>query len=163
MSVMAGHQKLTVTTWKQSSKLFLLKLLWGVAEELSVNHSMVIWHLKQIGKVKKLNKWVPYVQFSRSVVSYSLRPHEPQHIRPPFPSPTSRVYPNPCPLSRWCHPTISSSVVPSSPQSFPASGAFPMSWLFTSGGPSTEASTTASDLSMALGIDVLEAGSELVV
>ena len=67
-------------------------------------------------------------QFSRSVVSNSLRPHEPQHARPPCPSPTPGVHPNPCPLSQWCHPTISSSVIPfsSCPQSFPASGSFPM-------------------------------------
>jgi len=66
-------------------------------------------------------------------MSYSLRPHEPQHARPPCPSPTPRVYPNPCPSSRWCHPTISSSVVPfsSCPQSFPASGSFPMSHKIT--------------------------------
>ena len=66
------------------------------------------------------------VQFSHSVVSDSLRSHEPQHTRPPCPSPTPGVYPNPCPLSRWCHPTISSSVIPfsSCPQSFPASGSF---------------------------------------
>ena len=65
------------------------------------------------------------VQFSRSVVSDFLRPHEPQHARPPCPSPTSGIYPNPCPLSRWCHPTISSSVIPFSfLQSFPASGSF---------------------------------------
>ena len=65
-------------------------------------------------------------------MSDSLRPHELQHARPPCPSPTARVYPNPCPLSRWCHPTISSSVVPfsSRPQSFPASGPFQMSQLF---------------------------------
>ena len=78
------------------------------------------------------------VQFSRSVVSVSdsLRPHELQHARPPFPSPTPRVYSNSCPLSRWCHPTISSSIVPlsSCPQSFPASGSFSMSQFFTSGG-----------------------------
>ena len=69
------------------------------------------------------------VQFSRSVVSDSLWPHEPQHARPPCPSPTPGVYPNSCPLSRWCHPAISSSVVPfsSCPQSFPASESFPMS------------------------------------
>ena len=75
------------------------------------------------------------VQFSRSVVSDSLRPHESQYARPPFPSPTPRVYPNPCPLSRWCHPTISSSVIPFSSHlhSFPASGSFPMSQFFTSG------------------------------
>ena len=55
------------------------------------------------------------VQFICSVMTNSLRPHEPQHARPPCPSPTARVYPNPCPLSQWCHPTISSSVVPSPP------------------------------------------------
>ena len=68
------------------------------------------------------------VQFSHLVVSNSLWPHEPQHARPPCPSPTSRIYPNPCPLSRWCHPTVSSSVIPlsSCPQSFPASGSFQM-------------------------------------
>ena len=71
-------------------------------------------------------------------MSDSLWPHEPQHARPPCPSPTPRVHPNPCPLSRWCHPTKSSSVVPfsSCPQSFPASGSFPMSQLFPSGGQS---------------------------
>ena len=78
------------------------------------------------------------VQFNRSVMSYSLWPHEPQHARPPCPSPTSIVHPNSCPLSWWCHPTISSSVVPfsSCPQSFPASGSFPVIHLFTSGGQS---------------------------
>ena len=78
------------------------------------------------------------VQFSRSVVCNSLQPHEPQHSRPPCPSPTPRVYPNLCPLSWWCPPTISSSVIPfySCPQSFPASGSFQMSQLFTSGGQS---------------------------
>ena len=66
------------------------------------------------------------VQFSRSVVYDSLQPHELQHTRPPYPSPTPRVYPNSCPSSWWCHPAISSSVVPfsSCPQSFPASGSF---------------------------------------
>ena len=76
------------------------------------------------------------VHFSCSVVSDSLRPHEPQHARPPCPSPAPGVHLNPCPLSRWCHPTISSSVIPfsSSPQSFPASGSFQMCQLFASGG-----------------------------
>ena len=71
------------------------------------------------------------VQFSRSVVSDSLQPHERQHARPPCPSPTPRVYSNSCRLSRWCHPTISCSVIPfsSRPQSFPASGSFPVSQL----------------------------------
>ena len=78
------------------------------------------------------------VQFSHSVVSDSLLPHEPQHTRPPCPSRTPGVHPNPCPLSRWCHPAISSSVVPfsSCPQSFPASGSFQMSQLFASRGQS---------------------------
>ena len=90
------------------------------------------------------------VQFSRSVVSDSLRPHEPQHARPPCPSPTPGVYSNSCPLSQWCHPTISSSVVPFSPglQSFPASGSFQMSQLFTSGSQSIGASASASVLPM---------------
>ena len=79
------------------------------------------------------------VQFSHSVVSDSVRLHESQHARPPCPSPTPRVHSNSRPLSRWCHPAISSSVVPfsSSLQSFPALGSFPMSQLFTSSGPST--------------------------
>ena len=90
------------------------------------------------------------VQFSRSVVSDSLRPREPQHARPPCPSPTPGVYSNSCPLSRWCHPTISSSSVPfsSCPQSFPASGSFPMSQLFASGGQSIGVSASTSVLPM---------------
>ena len=90
------------------------------------------------------------VQFSRSVVSESLQPHESQHARPPCPSPTPRVYPNSCPLSRWCHPTISSSVVPfsSCPQSFPASGSFQMSQLFAWGGQSSGVSVSTSVLPM---------------
>ena len=90
------------------------------------------------------------VQFSRSVVSNSLRPHEPQHTRPPCPSPTAGVYPNPCALSQRCHPTISSSVVPfsSCPQSFPASGSLPVSQFFTSGGQSTGVSDSISVLPM---------------
>ena len=73
--------------------------------------------------------YVSSVQFSRSVVSYSLRPHEPQYARPPCPSPTPGVHSNSRPLSRWCHPAISSSVIPlsSCPQSLPASESFPMS------------------------------------
>ena len=88
------------------------------------------------------------VQFSCSVVSDSLQPHEPQHARPPCPSPTPGVHPNPCPLSRWCYPTISPSVIPFSsyPQSFPASGSFQMSQLFASGGQSIGVSTSTSVL-----------------
>ena len=88
------------------------------------------------------------VQFSPSVMSNSLRPHEPQHARPPYTSPTAGVYPNPCPSSRWCRPAISSSVVPFSSclQFLPTSGAFQMSQLFTSCGRSIGVSASASVL-----------------
>ena len=90
------------------------------------------------------------VQFSHSLVSDSLRPHELQHARPPCPSSTTGVYPNPCPSSRWCYQAISSSVVPfsSCPQSFSALGSFPMSQLFVSGGQSIGVSASASVLLM---------------
>ena len=103
---------------------------WGI-----LAYNMHLWHS---------------VQFSHSVVSDSLPPKEPQHARSPCPSPTPRVYPNSCPLSWWCHPTISSSVVPfsSCPQSFPASGSFPMSHLFTSDDQSIGVSATTSVLPM---------------
>ena len=89
------------------------------------------------------------VQFSHSVVCDSLWPHELQHARPPCPSPTPRVHSNWCPSSRWCHPAISSSVIPfsSCPQSLPESGSFPMSQLFTWGGH-TGVSASASILPM---------------
>ena len=88
------------------------------------------------------------VQFSHSVVSASLRPHRLQHARPPCPSPTLGVYSNSCPLSQWCHPTISASVFPFSSclQSFPASGSFQISQFFTSGGQSIGVSASASVL-----------------
>ena len=90
------------------------------------------------------------VQFSHSVMSNSPWPHEPQNARPPRPSPTPGVYPKPCPLSWWCHPAISFSVVPfsSSPQSFPASESFPKSQLFISGGQSIGVSASTSVLPM---------------
>ena len=102
-------------------------------------------------KPVKIDKWclilllwgISSVQFSCSVGCNSLWPHELQHARPSCPSPTPRVYPNSCPLSWWCHPTISSSVVPfSCPQSFPAPGSFQMSQLFASGGQSIGVSTS---------------------
>ena len=88
------------------------------------------------------------VQFSRSVVSDSSQPHGPQHARPPSPSPTPRVYSNSSPFSQWCHPTISSSVIPFSSclQSFPASGSFPMSQSFAWGGQSIRVSDLTSVL-----------------
>ena len=98
----------------------------------------------------KMYSMISSVQFSRSVVSNSWRPHGLQHTRPPCPSPTPRVYTNSCPSSQWCHPIISSSVVPfsSCPQSFPASGSFQMSQFFASGGQSIGVSASASVLAM---------------
>ena len=94
--------------------------------------------------------YISSVQFSHSVVSNSLRPHESQHARPRCPSPNPRVHSDSCPLSRWCHPAISSSVLPfsSCPQSLPASGSFPMSQLFAWGGQSIGVSALASVLPM---------------
>ena len=98
-------------------------------------------------KKGKTNKWDPV---SCSVVSDSLRPHGLQHARLPCPSSTPRAYSNSCLSSQWCHPTISSSVIPFSSclKSFPASGSFPMSQFFASGGQNIGASASASVLSM---------------
>ena len=99
----------------------------------------------------RAQSWVfSSVQFSHSVVSNSLRPHGLLRTRPPCPSPTPRVHPNPCLSSQWCHPTIYSSVVPFSShlQSFPASGSFVMSQFFTSDGQNIRASASASVLPM---------------
>ena len=91
-------------------------------------------------------KSILMLMFSHLVVSSSLQPHEPQHAKPPCPSPTPGVYPNSCPLSWWSHPIISSYVVPfsSCPQSLPASGSFQMSQLFASGGQSIGVSVSTS-------------------
>ena len=98
--------------------------------------------------MNKANTYIQFtsVQFSRSVMSDSLRPYESQHARPPCPSATPGVYLNSCPLSRWCHPAISSSVVPFSsfPQSLPASGSFPMTQLLAWGGQSIGVSASSS-------------------
>ena len=119
---------------------------------------MVTYHLQLLQNIGSIPHIVRYilepvfssVQSSRSVVSYSLWPHESQHTRSPAPSPTPGVYPNSCPLSRWCHPAISSSVVPfsSCSQSFPASGSFQMSQLFPWGGQSIGVSASTSVLAM---------------
>ena len=106
---------------------------------------ILLWHFHQ-----RASHQISSVQISHSVVSDSLWPHESQHTRPPCPSPTPGVYPNSCPSSQWCHPAISSSVVPfsSCPQSLPASESFPMSQLFAWGGQSTGVSALASVLPM---------------
>ena len=104
------------------------------------------------GQTNYVSDWsnLNSVQFSHSVMSNSLWPHEPQHARTPCPSPTAGVHKNPCPLSQWCHPTISFSVVPFSSrlQSFPASRSFQMSQLFLSGGQSIGVSASTSLLQM---------------
>ena len=108
----------------------------------------------QLYQIRALPLW-PHLTFSsvelsHSVMSDSLRPHELQCARPPCPSPTPRVHSNSCASSRWCHPAIPSSVVPffSCPQALPASGSFPMSQLFASGGQSIGVSASESVLSM---------------
>ena len=116
------------------------------------------WRLTKLyDHICTLDSWLHFpplsyysVQFSHSVVSDSLRPHELQHTRPPCPSPTPRVYSNSCPLSQWCHPAISSSVLPFSSclQSFPASGSFQTSQFFTVGGQSIGVSASTPVLPM---------------
>ena len=117
--------------------------------QLLISQGGPMYCFAQTGKWVIRLSIISSVQFSRSVMSDSLRPHEPQHTRPPCPSPTPRVHPNPSPLSQWCHPTISSSVFPfSCLQSFQASGSFPMSYFFTSGGQRIGVSASASVLPM---------------
>ena len=105
-----------------------------------------IYETKKMSKVESI--FYISVQFSHSVVSDSLRPHELQHARPPCPSPTPGAHSDSCPLTQWCHPAISSSVIPFSacPQSLPASESFPMSQLFEWGDQSTGISALASFL-----------------
>ena len=125
------------------------KLFWGRAVQILRKISRSIWREGNSGNFIFLSKEpVSSVQSNHSVVSDSLRPHGLQHARPPCLSPTPGVYSNSCPLSWWCHPTISSSVIPffSRLQSFPASESFPMSQFFTSGGQSIGVSASASVL-----------------
>ena len=114
----------------------------------SPNYHLLFWWEHLRSTLRAIFKYS--VQFSCSVMSDSLQPHGLQHASLPCPSPTPKVYSNSCPLSQWCHPTISSSVVPfsSHPQSFPASGSFQMSQFFASGGQSIGVSASASVLPM---------------
>ena len=119
--------------------------------KLKILLSPAVFYFLPQKKMKNLEVKISCInQFSRSVVSDSLRPHESQHARPPCPSPAPGGHTNSCPLSWWCHPAISSSVVPFSfcLQSFPASGSFPMSQFFASGGWSIGVSAAASVLPM---------------
>ena len=127
----------------QRSDPHLLNLLHLQAD------SLPLCHLGSLLSIK-FSEDIEWYQFSsvQSLNRDSLWPHEPQHARPPCPSPTARVYPNPCPLSWWCHPTISSSFVlfSSCPQLFPPSESFPVSQLFTSGGQRIGVSASTSFL-----------------
>ena len=123
---------------------------WAAKSTQTVSAAMKLKRRLLLGRKSYDKPQFSSVQFSRSVVSDSLWPHGPQHARPPCPSPTPRVYSNSCPLSRWYHPTISSSVIPFSSclQSFPASGSFTVSQFFTSGGQCIGVSASASVLPM---------------
>ena len=134
---------------------FLFSSCFPQVESSTRNRQSINVHWKDKW-MNSLDGWIDYftqynsVQFSRSVVSNSLRPHGLQHARLPCPSPTPRAYSHSCPLSQSCHPTISSSVVPFSTclQSFPASGSFPMSLFIASGGQSMGVSASALVLPM---------------
>ena len=121
--------------------------IWG-QQHISIPSSLFCCELKTALKNNFFVLLYKIVQFSRSVVSNSLWPHELQHTRPPYPSPTSGVHSNSRPTSQWCHPAISSSVIAfsSCPQSLPASESFPMSQLFAWGGESIGVSASVSVL-----------------
>ena len=145
-----GGPRFTLGLAAQESCHFLQCLLLVFYLRSSLLTNCWCLHMHFLGENLAASIATPSGQFSHSVVSDSLWLHELQHARPPCPSPTSRVYPNSCPLSRLCRPTISSSVIPFSSclQSFPASGSFQMSQLFTSGGQSIGLSASTSVLPM---------------
>ena len=130
-----------------SMEIFLCSSIFGPSfHKPSINHCQCVkMTIPQPGLQHSTS-----VQFNRSVASDSLWPHRPQHTRPPCSSPTPGTYSNSCPLSQWCHPTVSSSVIPfsSCPQSFLASRSFPMSQLCASGGQSMGVSASTSVLPM---------------
>ena len=130
--------------------LRLVFFSWYLKRDTEPNKASKEWSKNIFWKWKRRSD-LSLVQFSCSVVSDSLQPHGLQHARLPYPSPTPRVYSNSCPLSQWCHPTISSSVIPFSSflQSFPASGSFPVS-QFASGSRSIGVSASASVLPMSI-------------
>ena len=147
-SVQFNHSEITIKIddkicWWASRKNKLERMKKGIKtgclrckSQITTNFKVNGWWPQKRTLVTFLKIWFSSVEFSRSVMSNSLGPHELQHARPPCPSPTPRVYSNSCPLSRWCHPTISSFVIPFSSclKSFPASGSFQMSQLFVSDG-----------------------------
>ena len=132
------------------------RVLWGNREFSGVSLMRTLIPFRGLHGQDLITSQMPHpysissVQFSHSVVSDSLWPHGLQHARPSYPSPTPRAYSNSCPLSQWCHPTVSSSVIPFSSclQFFPASGSFQMSQFFTSDSQSFGVSASASVLPM---------------
>ena len=134
------------------AKTFLLVFVFVCVCNFTVSFfvDMCIYLHRYVHPEKSTSVQFSSVHFSRSVVSNSLHPHELQHASPPCPSPTPRVHSNSCSLSQWCHPAISSSVVPFSfcLQSFPASESFQLSQFFASGGQSIGASASTSVLPM---------------
>ena len=139
------EQRISKDNCSQKGKIKQLLKIKGYSTSVSIKKMLVKTTNSKFALVTFSS-----VQFSHSVVSGSLQPHELQHARPPCPSPTPRVYPNSCPSSWWCHPAISSSVVPfsSCPQSLPASETFPVSQLFASGGQSIGVLASTSVLPM---------------
>ena len=136
-------------TWQQYWKRELSDGIYGEINKMVIcKYDCYQSHLEEV---------FSFVQFSCSVVSDSLWPHEPQYARPPCPSPTPRAYSNSWPSCQWCHPTNSSSIIPFSShlQSFPTSGSFQMSQHFTSGGQSIGVSALASVLPMNTRTDLL--------
>ena len=130
------------TLQKENPKENKLWVCRGNQEKLSLKESLVS-KIIRCTHFSKISLSALLLLFSRQVVSDSLGPHGPQHAQPPCPSRTPGAYSNSCPSSRWCHPTISSSVAPfSCLQFFQASGSFPVSQLFTSGGQSTGVSAS---------------------
>ena len=145
------HPRKKLDHWNEDSSLIISG--WAISSQV---YADMMWpfkcsNFKDVSRDKKKSlthnpENCSSVQFSHSVVSDSLQPHELPHTRPPCLSPTPWVYSNPCPLSRWCHPTISSFVIPfsSCPQSFPASQSFQMSQLFASSGQTIGVSASTS-------------------
>ena len=142
LSLLCSYESLRSNWWINSEMLILWLIL---RKRIKWKKNMIYWPIDMINL--EPHPCSCSVQFSHSVMSDSLQPHEPQHTRPPCPSPTPRVHPNPCPSHQWCHPTISSSVVPFS-QSFPASGSFQMSQPLASCGQSIGVSASTSVLPM---------------
>ena len=139
----------------QPKQIMLANFLFPIIQKYKQSQDLICYRFYNVGNsyknITRIFHGISYsVKFSHSVVSDSLQPHGLQHARPPCPSPTPGACSNSYPLSQWCNPAISSSVIPffSCLQSFPASGSFPISQFLTSGGQSIEVSASASVLPM---------------